>query len=357
MEPRRKTRRINVGNVSVGADAPISVQSMTNTNTADAIATVAQINALAVAGCEIVRVAVPDLEAAKALKRIKDGINIPLIADVHFDWRLAIAALEAGVDGLRLNPGNIGDEDRIKAVVAEASARRVPIRIGVNAGSVEKDILARYGHPTKEALVESALRHVHILEDMGFFDIKISIKASSVPLTIESYTLLSGKVDYPLHVGVTEAGTLFSGAIKSAVGIGTLLARGIGDTLRVSITGDPVDEVRVGWQILKSLELRRRGVNVISCPTCGRIKFDCAAVATEVEKRLSYVTEPVNVAIMGCVVNGPGEAREADVGIAGGDGNGLIYLKGEVLRKVAEKDMVDALVEEVEAFIERKKRR
>lgn len=233
----------------------------------------------------------------------------------------------------------------------------MPIRIGVNAGSVEKDILARYGHPTKEALVESALRHVHILEDMGFFDIKISIKASSVPLTIESYTLLSGKVDYPLHVGVTEAGTLFSGAIKSAVGIGTLLARGIGDTLRVSITGDPVDEVRVGWQILKSLELRRRGVNVISCPTCGRIKFDCAAVATEVEKRLSYVTEPVNVAIMGCVVNGPGEAREADVGIAGGDGNGLIYLKGEVLRKVAEKDMVDALVEEVEAFIERKKRR
>ncbi len=356
MEPRRKTRRINVGNVSVGKGAPISVQSMTNTNTADVDATVAQINALANAGCEIVRVAVPDLEAAKALRRIKDGVAIPLIADIHFDWRLAIAALEAGVDGLRLNPGNIGDKDRIKAVVAEASARRVPIRIGVNAGSVEKDILARYGHPTKEALVESALRHVHILEDMGFTDIKISIKASSVPLTIESYTLLSGKVDYPLHVGVTEAGTLFSGAIKSAVGIGTLLAKGIGDTLRVSITGDPVDEVRVGWQILKSLELRQRGVNIISCPTCGRIKFDCAAVATEVEKRLSSITEPVNVAIMGCVVNGPGEAREADVGIAGGDGKGLIYLKGEVVRKVAEKDMVDALVEEVEAFIERKKR-
>ncbi|MBI5236320.1 MAG: flavodoxin-dependent (E)-4-hydroxy-3-methylbut-2-enyl-diphosphate synthase [Deltaproteobacteria bacterium] len=356
MEPRRKTRKINVGSVSVGGDAHISVQSMTNTATADVDATVAQINALASAGCEIVRVAVPDTEAAKALRRIKAGINIPLIADIHFDWRLAIAALESGVDGLRLNPGNIGDKDRIRAVVAEAQARRAPIRIGVNAGSVEKDILAKYGHPTKEALVESALRHVHILEDMGFFDIKISIKASSVPLTIESYTLLSGKVDYPLHVGVTEAGTLFSGAIKSAVGIGTLLANGIGDTLRVSITGDPVDEVRVGWQILKSLELRKRGVNVISCPTCGRIKFDCAVVATEVEKRLSYITEPVNVAIMGCVVNGPGEAREADVGMAGGDGNGLIYLKGEVVRKVAEKDMIDALVEEVEAFIERKKR-
>ncbi|MBI5902227.1 MAG: flavodoxin-dependent (E)-4-hydroxy-3-methylbut-2-enyl-diphosphate synthase [Deltaproteobacteria bacterium] len=349
---RRRTRQIKVGAVEVGGGAPVSVQSMTNTPTADVGSTVAQVRALAVAGCEIARVAVPDMEAAGALPAIIRDITIPLIADIHFDWRLALKAIDAGVHGLRLNPGNIGSRERIKEVVGAAKERSVPIRIGVNAGSLEKDILSRYGHPTAEALAESAMRHINILEDMDFREIKVSLKASSVPLTIASYRMLARTVDYPLHIGVTEAGTLFAGAVKSSVGLGVLLAEGIGDTLRVSLTGDPVDEVRVGWEILKALELRKRGVNIISCPTCGRIKLDSVRVATEVEKRLSHIKEPVNVAIMGCVVNGPGEAMEADVGIAGGDGVGLIYVGGEAVRKVREEEMVDALVEEVLRIVE-----
>lgn len=347
----KQTRQIFIGGVAVGGGAPVTVQSMTNTVTSDVASTVAQIKALEAAGCEIVRVAVPDMESAGAIARIKAGVGIPLIADIHFDWRLALKALDGGVDALRLNPGNIGSKDRIAEVVKASKDRGVPIRIGVNAGSLEKDILSKYGHPTAEALLESAMRHISILEDMDFFDIKVSLKASSVPLTIESYRLLSGKVDYPLHIGVTEAGTLFSGAVKSSVGLGVLLAEGIGDTLRVSLTGDPVDEVRVGWEILKALELRRRGINIISCPTCGRIKLDSIRIATEVEKRLSHIVEPVNIAIMGCVVNGPGEAIESDVGIAGGDGVGLIYVAGKVVKKVREEDLVEALIEAVEGVL------
>ncbi len=348
---RRKTSEIKVGSVGVGGSNPVSVQSMTNTNTADVKATVAQIKALEEAGCEIVRVAVPDMDAAAALDVIKRSVSIPVIADIHFDWKLALRALDAGVDGLRLNPGNIGSVERVREIVKASAERRVPIRIGVNAGSLEKDILERYGHPTAEALVESAMRHIRILEDMDFTDIKVSLKASSVLLTVESYRLLAAKVDYPFHIGITEAGTLFSGTVKSSVGIGMLLGEGLGDTLRVSLTGDPVDEVKVGWEILKSLGLRKRGVNIVSCPTCGRIKLDSISIAQEVEKRLSNVTEPVTVAIMGCVVNGPGEASEADIGIAGGDGVGLMYVKGKVAKKVAEADIVDALVEEVYRII------
>lgn len=355
---RKKTRQIKVGGVAIGGGAPVSVQSMTNTSTADVAATVAQIRALSAAGCEIVRVAVPDMDAAKAIKEIRAAIDVPLIADIHFDWRLALASLEQGAEGLRLNPGNIGSEDRIKEVVREAAGRAVPIRIGVNAGSLEKDILAKYGHPTVDALVQSAMRHIGILEDLGFFDIKVSIKASSVPLTVQSYRLLSEKVDYPLHIGITEAGTCWAGSIKSAAGLGVLLYDGIGDTMRVSLTGDPVEEVRCGWEILKSLELRERGLKIISCPTCGRVKIDLSAIANEVEKRLGGMTESVSVAIMGCVVNGPGEAAEADVGIAGGDGVGLIYVKGKAVRKVREDEIANVLVEEVERLVsERRKGR
>ncbi len=351
---RRRTRPVKVGDVTVGGDAPISVQSMTNTTTSDVRATVAQIKELEALGCEIVRVAVPDDEAAAALPEIIRNIDIPLIADIHFDWRLALKALDSGVDGLRLNPGNIGSERRLREVVRCASGRGVPIRIGVNAGSLEKDILNRYGHPTPEAMVESAMRHVRILEDMGFLDMKISLKASGVWPTVRAYRLLAEKVDYPFHVGITEAGTLFAGTVKSSVGIGVLLSEGIGDTIRVSLTGDPTEEVRVGWEILKALGLRKRGVNVISCPTCGRIKIDCIRLAGELEERLSSLQEPITVAVMGCVVNGPGEAVEADVGIAGGDGVALVYSGGEVVRKVAEDDVVDALVEEVERIVRRR---
>jgi len=348
---RKDTRRINVGGVPVGGGAPVSVQSMTNTRTSDVEATNAQVRALIEAGCEIIRVAVPDSDAASALPEIIEASSVPIIADIHFDWQLALASLDAGVAGLRLNPGNIGSVDRVRSVVSAASERSVPIRIGVNAGSLEKDILERYGHPTAEALVESAMRHIRILEDMGFGDIKVSLKASSVPLTVDSYRLLSEKVDYPMHIGITEAGTLFSGTVKSAVGLGILLADGIGDTLRVSLTGDPVDEVKVGWEILKSLGLRRRGVEIISCPTCGRIKLDAATIAVEVERRLAHIEEPVRVAVMGCVVNGPGEAIESDVGVAGGDGVGLIYIGGKSVRKVSEENLVDALVEAVEVVV------
>lgn len=347
---RRKTKQIAIGGVKIGGHAPVSVQSMTNTDTADVRKTGNQIKALEKTGCEIVRVAVPNMEAAEALAEIKKAAAIPVIADIHFDYRLALKAIDSGIDGLRLNPGNIGDKQRIKTVVKAARENKIPIRIGVNAGSLEKDILEKYGHATPEAMVESALRHIRILEDLDFREIKISLKASDVWRTIEAYRLLAKEVDYPFHIGVTEAGTIFSGTVKSAIGLGVLLAEGIGDTLRVSLTGDPVEEVRVGWEILKAMKLRERGVNIISCPTCGRIKLDIITLANETEKRLSHITKPINIAVMGCVVNGPGEAEEADIGIAGGDGVGLLYIKGKPAKKVKEEDIVEAVVEEVEKW-------
>ncbi|WP_338827953.1 flavodoxin-dependent (E)-4-hydroxy-3-methylbut-2-enyl-diphosphate synthase [Neomoorella thermoacetica] len=344
---RRPTRRIQVGKVAIGGGAPISVQSMTNTDTRDVTATVAQIRRLAAAGCEIVRLAVPDQEAARALAKIKAQVEIPLIADIHFDYRLALAALEAGVDGLRLNPGNIGGPERVKAVVKEAAARRVPIRIGVNAGSLEKEVLAAHGGVTAEAMVASALKHIRLLEDLDFREIKVSLKASEVPLMLAAYRLMAEKVDYPLHLGVTEAGRGLEGAVKSAVGIGILLAEGIGDTIRVSLTGDPVQEVIAGFAILRALGLRQQGIELISCPTCGRCQLDLDAVAARVQEELRGIKQPLKVAVMGCAVNGPGEARQADVGIAGGPGFGLLFRHGRPVRKVKEEDLARALVEEV----------
>ncbi len=348
---RRLTRQLEVGKVKVGGTAPIAVQSMTNTKTSDPVATLEQINRLAEAGCDIVRCAVPDMAAAEGLKTIVAESPIPVIADIHFDYKLALAAIEAGVDGLRLNPGNIGGNDRVAAVVEAAKKRNIPIRIGVNAGSLPKDLLEKYGHPTPEALVEAAWRHIRILEEMDYKNIKISLKAHDVPLTLAAYRLMASQCDYPLHVGITEAGTVNSGIIKSAVGIGTLLAEGIGDTIRVSLTGDPVREVKVGFEILKSLGLREYGPTLISCPTCGRTQINLEKLALEVEKRLAEISEPITVAVMGCVVNGPGEAREADVGIAGGINEGLIFRKGEVLKKVAEADIIDELFAEIEKIL------
>ena len=347
------TRQIRIGEIKVGGGAPCSVQSMCNTDTRDKAATLKQIGALAEAGCELVRCAVLDMEAAEALGEIKAGCSIPLIADIHFDYKLALKTIEKGIDALRINPGNIGEKWKVAEVVHAASERNVPIRIGVNAGSLEKELLAKYGHPTPEAMVESALGHVRILEDLGFERIKISLKASDVMKTIEAYRLLSNTVDYPLHIGITEAGTIFSGTIKSAVGLGILLAEGIGDTMRVSLTGDPVDEVRVAYEILKALRLRQHGINLVSCPTCGRCQIDLIKLALEVEKRLQVVKKPLTVAIMGCVVNGPGEAREADVGIAGGKGEGLLFRRGEIVRKVPESELADALLEEVEKMVDK----
>ena len=348
---RRLTRQLEVGKVKVGGTAPIAVQSMTNTKTSDPVATLEQINRLAEAGCDIVRCAVPDMAAAEGLKTIVAESPIPVIADIHFDYKLALAAIEAGVDGLRLNPGNIGGNDRVAAVVEAAKKRNIPIRIGVNAGSLPKDLLEKYGHPTPEALVEAAWRHIRILEEMDYKNIKISLKAHDVPLTLAAYRLMASQCDYPLHVGITEAGTVNSGIIKSAVGIGTLLADGIGDTIRVSLTGDPVREVKVGFEILKSLGLREYGPTLISCPTCGRTQINLEKLALEVEKRLADISEPITVAVMGCVVNGPGEAREADVGIAGGINEGLIFRKGEVLKKVAEADIIDELFAEIDKIL------
>lgn len=348
---RRKTRQIRIGGVLVGGDAPISVQSMTNTKTTDVDATVAQIHALTAAGCDIVRLAVPDREAAEALRAIRRKVDTPLVADIHFDYRLALAAIDSGIDALRLNPGNIGDADRVAAVVQAAKARRIPIRIGVNAGSLDKRLLERYGAPTAEAMVESALSHIAILEQHDFYDTKVSLKAHDVPLTIAAYRLMAEKTDYPLHLGITEAGTVRSGIIKSAVGIGALLAEGIGDTLRISLTGDPVVEVKTANEILKALQLREYGPTLISCPTCGRCNVDLPAIAEQVEKKLAAVTKPIRVAVMGCVVNGPGEAKGADVGIAGGRGEGLLFRHGEVIRKVSEENLVEALFAEIDAII------
>ena len=351
---KRQTKQIHVGNIPVGGGAPCAVQSMCSTDTRNVAATLDQVRALTAAGCEIVRCAVPDMAAAEALGEIKGRSPIPVIADIHFDYRLALRVLEGGIDGLRLNPGNIGERWKVEEVVKAARERLVPIRIGVNAGSLEKELLEKYGHPTAEAMVESALGHVRILEDIGYDQIKISLKASDVMKTVEAYRLLSQKVDYPLHIGITEAGTIFSGTIKSSVGLGILLADGIGDTMRVSLTGDPVDEVRVGFEILKALGLRQRGVNFVSCPTCGRCQINLIGVAQEVENRLAAIDAHLTVAVMGCVVNGPGEAREADVGIAGGRGEGLLFRHGEVVRKVPESEMADALVAEVEQMAKEK---
>ncbi|WP_155314317.1 flavodoxin-dependent (E)-4-hydroxy-3-methylbut-2-enyl-diphosphate synthase [Desulfosarcina ovata] len=347
---RRKTRRIMVGGVAVGDGAPISVQSMTNTKTDDVAATVAQIGQLSRAGCEIVRVAVPDQAAADAIARIKQAIDIPLIADIHFDYRLAIASARAGADGLRFNPGNIGSATNVRALVDCAKDCGIPIRIGVNAGSLEKDILEKYDGATARGMVESAMRHVDLLQDFDFHNIKISIKASDVPRTIEAYRLLSQQTDLPLHVGVTEAGSLYSGIVKSALGIGSLLAEGIGDTLRVSLTRDPVEEVRVGYEILRALGIRHRGPEIISCPTCGRCEIPLFDIVERVEKALLTCTTPVKLAIMGCVVNGPGEAREADIGVAGGRGVGILFKKGQVIKKFPEDQLVDVVLEAVGQF-------
>jgi (E)-4-hydroxy-3-methylbut-2-enyl-diphosphate synthase len=351
---RKRTRQLYIGKVAVGGGAAVSVQSMTNTKTSDVSATVAQIRRLTDAGCDIVRLAVPDMAAAEALAAIKTAVgDTPLVADIHFDYRLALAAIERGVDALRLNPGNIGDPEQVAAVVRQAKIRRIPIRIGVNAGSVAKDVLEKYGgHATAEALVESALGHVRILEEHDFHDIKISLKAHDVPLTLRAYRLMAERVDYPLHLGITEAGTVTSGIIRSAVGIGALLAEGIGDTVRVSLTGDPVEEVRVASEILKALDLRQYGPTLVSCPTCGRTEIDLVAIAQAVEARLKAVKKPLKVAVMGCVVNGPGEAREADIGIAGGKGQGLIFRKGEIIRKVPEHELIPALFAEIDKLVE-----
>jgi (E)-4-hydroxy-3-methylbut-2-enyl-diphosphate synthase len=347
MISRKKTRKIFVGNVPMGGDAPVSVQSMTNTPTQNVKATVEQIKRLEEAGCEIIRVAVPDMEAALAVKEIKKQIHIPLVADIHFDYRLAIQSIENGVDKIRLNPGNIGDRDRVQKVVSLAKERKIPIRIGVNSGSVDKKLLEKYGGVCPEAMVESALEHVAILENLDFYDTAISIKSSSVPMTIEAYRLLSSRCDYPLHLGVTESGTKYRGTIKSAIGIGTLLAEGIGDTIRVSLTDDPVEEIPAGIEILKALDLRRKGIVFVSCPTCGRTKIDLVKIAKEVEDRLKNMDKDIKVAIMGCAVNGPGEAREADIGIAGGDGEALIFKKGVILRKVPQEAVLDELMREI----------
>ncbi len=351
MIKRKMTRQISIGDVKIGGGAPISVQSMTNTKTTDTNATVVQIKALVDAGCDIVRVAVPDMSAAENIYNIKNQVDVPLVADIHFDYRLALKAIEQGIDALRINPGNIGDEERVKAVVEAAKIRNIPIRIGVNAGSLDKKLLAKYGKVTAEALVESALEHIRILEKLNFYDIKISLKAHDVPLTLDAYRLMSETVDYPLHLGITEAGTVNTGIIKSAVGIGALLAEGIGDTFRISLTGDPVNEVKVANEILKALGLKEYGPTLISCPTCGRCNIDLPSIAEKVEQRLSGITKPIKVAVMGCVVNGPGEARDADIGIAGGKGEGLVFRKGEVINKVAEDKLVDALFEELDKLI------
>ena len=336
-----------MGSVTVGGDAPIAVQSMTNTDTRNVAATVDQIRRLAKAGCEIVRVAVPDTAAAEAISKIRNRIPIPLVADIHFDHRLAIASVRAGADGLRINPGNIGSAANVGEVAACAADNGVPIRIGVNAGSLEKDLLRKYNGPTAAAMVESALGQIDRLTAVGFEQIKVSLKASDVPRTLAAYRGIAEKTDFPLHLGVTEAGGLYSGIVKSALGIGMLLAEGIGDTLRVSLTRDPVEEVRVGYEILRSLDIRRHGPEIISCPTCGRCEIDLFSVLARVERALLTHPVPVKIAIMGCVVNGPGEAREADIGIAGGKGFGLLFKKGKRIRKVPEHRLAEALLEEL----------
>jgi len=348
---RRKTRQIQVGNVKIGGDAPIVVQSMTTTDTKNIDATVAQINRLEEAGCEVVRIAVPEAEAAEAAGEIKKQVKLPIVADVHYDHRLALMVMERGIDCIRINPGNIGSRQKVERVVKMAKERKVPMRVGVNAGSLEKELLEKYGYPTAEAMVESALKHIRILEDRDFFDIKVSLKASNVKLAVDAYRLFSKQSDYPLHLGITEAGLLLPGSIKSAIGMGMLLSEGIGDTIRVSLATEPEEEVKVGYEILKALELRHHGINIIACPTCGRLEIDLFKLANEVEQRLGHIKEPINISLLGCIVNGIGEGKESDIGIAGGKGQGILFKHGEMIRKIQESEMADVLVAEVEAMV------
>lgn len=344
---RRKTRQISVGSVKIGGDAPISIQSMAKTDTKDIRATIDEIRRLERAGCEIVRVAVVDEEAARAISTIKKEIGIPLIADIHFNHKLALKAIEAGADALRINPGNIGGRNRLKVIVREAKANLIPIRIGVNAGSLEKELLNKFGKPTAEAMVESALKTISWMEDLGYNLIKVSLKASDVLRTVEAYKLFSSKSDYPLHIGITEAGIGIPAIIKSSIGIGILLNDGIGDTIRVSLTGDALQEVKIANEILRALKLREKGIEIISCPTCGRCQIDLIPIVLEIEKNVKDIYNPISVAVMGCVVNGPGEAKEADIGIAAGKGEGVLFKKGKVIMKLAEKDFVKVLLNEI----------
>jgi (E)-4-hydroxy-3-methylbut-2-enyl-diphosphate synthase len=345
---RRKTKKIRVGQVYIGGDSPITVQSMTKTDTRNVRETIEQIKMLEDAGCQIIRVAVPDMEAARALALIKRATGIPVVADIHFDYRLALLSMENGADKIRINPGNIGEADRVRKVVEVAKSRQIPIRIGVNAGSVEKHIIDKYNGVTPGGMVESVLEYVKILEDLNFDQIVISLKASSVLMTMAAYRLISSRCEYPLHIGVTEAGTIFRGIVKSSVGIGSLLAEGIGDTLRVSLTGDPLKEVEAGYEILKALELSNRGIEIVSCPTCGRCEIDLISIANLVEDKLKNIDKDIKVAIMGCAVNGPGEAREADIGIAGGKGEALLFRKGKIIRKIPQDRIVEELLAEIE---------
>ena len=350
---RKKTRRINVGSVPIGDGAPVAIQSMTTTDTRDIEATVSQIESLATVGCEIIRLAVVDMEAAEAVGKIRLRSPIPIVADIHFDYHLALKVLDGAIYAVRINPGNIGNQNKVRAIVDRCRDRGIPIRIGVNAGSLENDLLERYGHPTPEAMVESALGHVHLLEKENFHDIKISLKASNVPDTIDAYTLMSERCDYPLHIGVSEAGPLLSGTVKSSVGLGYLLANGIGDTIRVSLAADPAEEVKVAWGILKSLGLRSRGVNIIACPTCGRLEIDVVGIAQRVEERLAHISETMDVSILGCVVNGIGEGKEADLGIAGGQGVGIYFENGEVVKKIKDVEIEEFIIAKVEERVEK----
>jgi len=355
MIKRRKTKQITVGNMPIGGDAPISVQSMTNTDTRQVEETVAQIKRLEAVGCELIRVAIVDMEAARAIQSIRDQINIPLIADIHFDHRLAIASMEHGAQAIRINPGNIGGPKKLAKVVDAAKNHVVPIRIGVNSGSLEKDILKKYGHPTPEALAESAMRNVELLENQEFNEIKISIKSSDPLITVESYRLLANRCSYPFHLGVTEAGGLIAGTVKSSVALGILLYEGIGDTFRISLTRDPVEEIRVGYEILRALNIRHRGPELISCPTCGRCQVNLFNLADEVEHHIQTMEKPLKIAVMGCVVNGPGEAKEADIGVAGGKGVGIIFKKGKLYKKVAENELLEVFLKELDRMAEEKK--
>jgi len=350
---RRPTKQIQVGKVKIGGDAPVSVQSMCSTDTRDVTTTVEQIRQLEAAGCELIRVAVPDEEAAAALPRIKAAMTVPLIADIHFDHRLALKAAEI-VDCVRINPGNIGAWWKVEEVIKAVNGRGIPLRVGVNGGSLERPLLDKYGWPSPEALSESALNAVRALEDVGFTNIKVSLKASDVHHAIDAYWLFAHQSNYPLHIGITEAGTAMTGAVKSAMGLGYLLSQGIGDTLRVSLAADPVEEVKVGFEILKSLELRHRGINVIACPTCGRVEIDVVRMANELEKKLGHIKTPLNVSVLGCVVNGIGEGKEADIGIAGGEGKGILFKKGKLVRKVPMDELMDTLIHEVEQLAKEK---
>jgi len=354
MIKRRKTRAIKIGTVPVGGNAPITVQSMTNTDTRKVEETVAQIRRLEGAGCEIIRVAVVDMEAATAIRSIRDQIHIPLIADIHFDHRLAVASMEKGAQAIRINPGNIGGAKKLAKIVDAAKTHGVPIRVGVNSGSLEKDLLKKYGHPTPAALTESALRNVELLENQGFCEIKISIKSSDPLTTVEAYRQLASSCDYPFHLGVTEAGGLIAGTVKSSVALGILLYEGIGDTFRISLTRDPVEEVRVGYEILRSLNIRHRGPELISCPTCGRCQVNLFSLADEVEHHIQTIKTPLKIAVMGCVVNGPGEAKEADIGVAGGKGVGIIFKKGKLFKKVAENELLEVFLKELDTMADEK---